>query len=223
MQLLCVNSGRSLRHIDLAIPITDDGDQEHDGLIFTSENPLVPLAVDEEHRVNDYGNVRSLRLHKLIVTPQKLQAMFADNVVDGTLHTFDINFPLDDFGQPVGQASIAHLPKYEWLRGASSIRSLGVYDFRFREYPQNDTELPLPSFLASFPNLETLELRTGAYESRELCLVIKAILEVTHLKTIYQCQVQGVSLDELKVLVKSHGVELVWGERPREWATMLDG
>ena len=55
----------------------------------------------------------------------------------------------------------------------------------------------------------------------EFCSVIEAIMKVTKLKTIYQSQVKGALMDKLIASGKSRGVEVVWGERPREWPVVL--
>lgn len=171
---------------------------------------------------NNYKNVRSLRLTRALITPEKLQQILHDAMLDEKLHTLDLVFPLEHFGTPLGQMSSQHLKDHAWLRGATSIRCLGVSEFRFRAYPKNDEDLPLPSFLASFPNLETLEINSGHYEGLEFCSVIEAILKVTKLKKIYQTTVKGVYMDQLKAFAKKSGVELIWGERPRPWPFVID-
>jgi hypothetical protein len=89
-------------------------------------------------------------------------------------------------------------------------------------YPTSDDDLPLPKFLASFPNLETVELNTEYYEDAELVTVIHAIMKETRLKKIYQSCVHGVLLDQLRDLAESRGTEIVWGERPRQWPVALE-
>lgn len=171
---------------------------------------------------NIYGSMRSLRLARDLITPLKLQQVVHDSIMGNKLHTLDLVFPLEPLGVPPGHTSAQHLKEHEWLRGASSIRCLGVSEFRFRSYPKNDDDLPLPSFLASFPNLETLEINSGHYEPLELCSVIEAIIKVTKLKRIYQTSVQGVCLDQLRALASKADVELVWGERPRHWPVEIE-
>lgn len=181
-----------------------------------------PSSVSADGFNNNYRNVRSLRLTRALITPMKLQQVLQDTIIDENLHTLDLVFPLEPFGAPLGQTSAQHLQDHAWLRGANSIRCLGVFEFRFRAYPRNDEDLPLPSFLASFPNLEVLEINSGHYEGLEFCTVIEAILKVTKLKMIYQTTVKGVHMDQLKAFAKKSGVELVWGERPRTWPFAIE-
>lgn len=189
------------------------------GTLFSTNFPTNP----PEHRQPDeYKNLESLRLIENPMDPDEIKRVVEGAVKSGTMHTLDICFPLEHYGEVPGPTSLAHLAKYEWLRGASSIRSMGIFDFRFREFPRNDDDLPLPGFLASFPNLETLQVITANYDERELCSVLKAIIEATHLKTLFQSQVRGFYLDELRALAKSHGVRLVWGTRPREWPNDIE-
>jgi hypothetical protein len=75
----------------------------------------------------------------------------------------------------------------------------------------------LPGFLASFPNLEVLEINSSHYDQREFCIMIEAILKVTHLQRIYQKTVLGDWRDKLIEATRKQGVELIWGDRPREW------
>jgi F-box/TPR repeat protein Pof3 len=171
---------------------------------------------------NNYENIRSLRLTQNLIAPERLRHFLHDAMSGQKLHTLDIFFPLEQFGTPFGQNSSQHLQSYAWLRGATSIRCLGVSEFRFREYPKNDDDLPLPSFLASFPNLETLEINSSHYEGIEFCTVVEAIVKVTKLKKIYQNTIKGVYMDKLKEVAKKSGVELVWGERPRPWPFVID-
>ncbi|KAH0600918.1 hypothetical protein MHUMG1_01918 [Metarhizium humberi] len=122
----------------------------------------------------------------------------------------------------VGDRSITHLKGYEWLRGAASITSMGCYRFRFRSYPRNDDDLPLPQFLASFPNLETLSIFSENYEEAEFAGVVAAILKVTTLKTIYTTSVKGAVMDQLRTVAESQGVKLIWGHQPQAWPVPLD-
>ncbi|CAM1500950.1 Fc.00g101120.m01.CDS01 [Cosmosporella sp. VM-42] len=184
----------------------------------------VPVAVpgDEDFDLNNYTNLRSLRLRRALSWPSQLEQVLVDSITGRNLHTLDLVFPLEPGNSPMGQWSSQHLEGHSWLKGAPSIRCLGVSDFRFRKFPKNDVDLPLPSFLASFPNLETLEINSAHYDQVEFCTVIDAILKVTKLKRIYQTTVQGVMMDELKVRAEMRGVELIWCNRPREWPVRIE-
>ncbi|WAO89509.1 F-box domain-containing protein [Fusarium falciforme] len=177
---------------------------------------------DEFNHGNQYKNLHSLRLTRALIPPSKLQAVLSDAIEARKLHTLDIVFPLEPFGTPQGLISVEHLRKHAWLRSAGSIRCLGIFEFRFRSYPKNDDDLPLPSFLATFPNLEVIEINSVHYEGPEFGTVIEAILKVTHLRKIYQTTVQGIALDQLRGLAAKYNVELVWGERPRQWPLPIE-
>jgi F-box/TPR repeat protein Pof3 len=77
--------------------------------------------------------------------------------------------------------------------------------------------MPLPAFLASLPNLETLDINSEQYDGAELSSVITEIIRVTKLKTIYQATVKGTNLDKLNRFANSVGVDIIWGERPLVW------
>ncbi|CCE29626.1 uncharacterized protein CPUR_03473 [Claviceps purpurea 20.1] len=141
------------------------------------------------------------------------------------LGSFDIVFPDESttaIGR-VGDASIRHLKAYEWARGAPSIHTMGCHHFRFRSDPKNDEDLPLPQFLASFPNLRTLEIYSAqySYEPSEFVNVVVAIMKRTHLKTIYTTDVEGAALGQLKQAAREHDVELIDKLRPQQWPMPL--
>ncbi|KEY73722.1 hypothetical protein S7711_06298 [Stachybotrys chartarum IBT 7711] len=224
--LTSTSSRHQLQYLDLTFPWGDMEDV-FDGSVVTQNSSLFALAqptdedVSREHG-DAYRSLRSLRLSEVLLEPTVMQRIFQTPLQDGSLHTFDIIFPLDTLDSRIGQSSIRHLKKYDWIRGASSIRSLGLSRFRFAMYPTSDDDLPLPKFLASFPNLETVELNTEYYEDAELVTVIHAIMKETRLKKIYQSCVHGVLLDQLRDLAESRGTEIVWGERPRQWPVALE-
>lgn len=222
--LTSLRRGTSLQHVDFDFRWKYD---EHGPLGLRMLSNMLnqePTTVSTEdfNESNHYTDLRSLRLTRALIPPQKLQQVLEDAVTAGKLHTLDLVFPLEPFGTPQGAISTQHLREHAWLRGAESIKCLGVFEFRFRDYPKNDEDLPLPSFLASLPNLEVLEINSAHYEGLEFCTVIEAILKVTKLRTIYQTTVQGAWLDQLKVLASKYGVKLVWGERLREWPLPIE-
>ncbi|KAJ3472033.1 hypothetical protein NLG97_g11347 [Lecanicillium saksenae] len=99
---------------------------------------------------------------------------------------------------------------------------MSLSQFRFRPFPRTPEDLPLPTFLATFPKLETLEIRSDHYDEAEICSVISAIIKETKtIKLIYQNQVRGALMDKLKVAAAKHGVQIVFGERPREWPVQV--
>ncbi|KND86674.1 hypothetical protein TOPH_08677 [Tolypocladium ophioglossoides CBS 100239] len=225
--LTSLNFGNDFQHIDLEVPWTNDGGPVTDE-VFTdtadlSRYGLMDAVGDPILRRDQFQNMRTIRLKAFSHVPAKMRRIFDETVRNGKLHTFDIVFPLQSFEGPMGQQDVEHLKGYDWLRGHESIRCLGMSRFRFKEYPRSDDDLPLPNFLASFPNLETLSLSSEEYSPEEFCTVIEAIMKVMrHLKTIYQDRVNGALMDQLQKLAEGYGVQVIWGERPREWPVPLD-
>lgn len=224
--LTSLNFGSGFQHIDLEVPWTNDGDPATEE-VFTDTADLSRYGLTDAGgnpilRRDQFQNLRTIRLKEFSHVPAKMRRIFDETVRNGKLHTLDIVFPLQSFDGPMGQQHVAHLKGYDWLRGRESIRCLGVSRFRFKEYPRSDDDLPLPSFLASFPNLETLSLSSEEYSPEEFCTVVEAIIKVTRLKTIYQDRVNGALMDQLRKLAEGHGVQVIWGERPREWPVPLD-
>ncbi|POR32611.1 Uncharacterized protein TPAR_07195 [Tolypocladium paradoxum] len=223
--LTSLNFGKNLQHIDVEVPWTNSGPATEE--VFTDTAGLSRYGLTDVDglpllRLDQFRNLRTIRLKEFSHVPARMQRIFDKTVRNGKLHTFDIVFPLLSLEDPTGTQSFDHLKGYAWLRGCESIRCLGVSRFRFREFPRSDDDLPLPNFLASFPNLETLSLSSEEYSAEEFCTVIEAIMKVTHVKTIYQDRVNGALMDQLRKLAEGYGVQIIWGERPREWPVPLD-
>lgn len=225
--LTSVNRGEKLRSIDLsfsskALPSED---------ILTVEPVQEMLSWDGVSagaqgvypRLNDYQNLESIRLHRVSQNPTSVHRIVQESIRTNKLSRMDIVFPAETFNSVMGSESSLHLAQYEWLRGTKSIKQMGIFGFRFRSFPRNDDDLPLPSFLASFPNLEEVELGSDHYEDGEFCTVIAAVLKATKLKRLYQSQVKGVMMDHLPALGRTYGVEIIYGERPRPWPIPFDG
>ncbi|EWG40100.1 hypothetical protein FVEG_02642 [Fusarium verticillioides 7600] len=223
--LTSLRGGRTLQSIDFDFRWRPD-DEGPLGLIMLSEilnrEPEM-LATDGYDKNRQYSDLRSLRLRRAMVPPLKLQKVLRDTLTSHKLHTLDLAFPLDPQGVLEGSGSTKHIQDHAWLRGEPAIRSIGLSEFRFRSYPKTINEMYLPDFLASFPNLEILEINSSHYEARELCIMIEAILKVTHIQRLYQKTVHGEWGDKLRKVTDMHGVELIWGDRPREWPLKIDG
>ncbi|KAJ4265533.1 hypothetical protein NW762_004822 [Fusarium torreyae] len=223
-QLTSLRAGRTLQYIDFDFrwKRNDEGPL---GLIVMSEmlnmEPQM-LATDEYVKHCQYTELRSLRLRRALIPPLKLQNVLKDALTSRKLRTLDLVFPLDPLGAPEGACSIQHIHDHAWLCGEDVIKCIGLSEFRFRAYPKSDDEMYLPGFLATFPNLEVLEINSTQYEPREFCMVVEAILKVTHLKKIYQKIVHGEPGDQLRALAGKYGVELIWGDRPREWPLAIE-
>ncbi|ODA83714.1 hypothetical protein RJ55_02229 [Drechmeria coniospora] len=219
--LMCLHSSGHFRYVDLQIPYSSEDDQTTAEVFPPCSESGVSNTVDAHgrpiRRPLQLHSLRQLRLKDLAHGPSTMRHLLGGAAERGNLHTLDIVFPIPTFHSPVGRQHMEHLGAYGWLRGVESIRSLGISRFRFREYPTNDDDLPLPSFLATFPNLETLSLTSDHYAPEEFCSVVEAILNVTHLKVLYQNKVNGALMDKLVRLGETFGVQVIWGERPRVW------
>ncbi|KAG6022793.1 hypothetical protein E4U41_002163 [Claviceps citrina] len=217
--LTCLNRGNSLQHIRFDVP-TENEDRHGRPRVFSNSRNLyadVPLPQYPEFR-----NLHSLRTKSLCISPEVSQTVFSNALNAGKLTSFDIVFPTESLHDRVGDRSIRHLREHEWLRGAPTIRSMGCYGFRFRPYPRNDEDLPLPQFLASFPNLDTLSIFSEHYEEAEFASVVAAILRPTHLTTVYTTSVKGAVMDQLRRVAEGEGVTLIWGHQPQPWPVPLD-
>ncbi|KAH7149550.1 hypothetical protein B0J13DRAFT_621398 [Dactylonectria estremocensis] len=222
-KLTALRRGTDFQHIDFDFHWKWDehGPLARGGLRRMFNHQLTPLTVNGVDLYNQYDDLRSMRLTHAVISSTVMERSVAGAVQAGKLHTLDLVFPLERHGSAEGAASTEYLREHEWLRGATSIRNMGVFNFRFRSHPRDD-EMPLPAFLASFPNLETLEIRSQHYDITEFYTVLEAILKVTKLRTLYQTAMQGVLLDWLTALTEKAGVELISGTRPREWPRPIE-
>lgn len=222
-----IQRAESIRHIDFAFRWTYGETAYPKDLL--SEQPakgldpsLLPAsATDDIWRPNNYKSLQSLRLSGISLDPTVTGQLLEQQAKSGQLNNIDIVFPLEPLQATQGELCASHLAGYEWLCGSPSVQSMGIFQFRFRSFPRNDVDLPLPNFLASFPKLEVLEIKSDNYDELEFCSVLEAIMKVTKLNVIYQGQVKGALMDKLVTLARSRGVEVIWGERPRQWPVPL--
>ncbi|KAH7148789.1 hypothetical protein EDB81DRAFT_883193 [Dactylonectria macrodidyma] len=223
-KLTALRHGADFQHIDFDFhwKYNELGPLARGGLRRMFNQQPTPLTIDGVDMYNQYDDLRSLRLTHAVINSAVLERSVGTAVQAGKLHTLDLVFPLERHGSAEGVTSMEYLREHEWLRGAASIRHIGVFNFRFRSHPRDDEDLPLPAFLASFPNLETLEIKSQHYDMTEFYTILQAILKVTKLRTLYQTAMQGVLLDLLTVLTEKAGVELVSGTRPQEWPVPIE-
>ncbi|RGP59381.1 f-box tpr repeat pof3 [Fusarium longipes] len=222
-QLTSLRGGRVLQYIDFDFRWKPDDEGPLGVIVLLERLGQEPgmLTTEGYHEHYQYTELRSLRLRRATINPLKLQKVLVDALAGQKLHTLDLTFPLDHRGAPEGSASTQHIHDHAWLRGDHGIKCIGLSEFRFRAYPKTDDEMYLPGFLASFPNLEILEINSSHYDPREFCTMIEAILKTTHLQKIYQKTVLGDWRDKLAEATKKQGVELIWGDRPREWPLVI--
>ncbi|KOS21686.1 hypothetical protein ESCO_002276 [Escovopsis weberi] len=209
-----LNGGNDFQALDISLA----GD-------YSWSDPFFSDIISDKRgeRQVQYTNIESFRLKSLAVEPRTARSLFEAPLLAGKLHTFDIVFPLDGLNERVGESSTEHLDGYSWLRGAESVRSLGLFSFNFSSLYSMSDEMPLLSFLKSFPNLEVLELESDRYEEAGMCMLLKDVMTtMERLKTLHQYRVKGVMLDQLLATSEDCGVKLVWGERPRQWPMQFD-
>jgi F-box/TPR repeat protein Pof3 len=227
-QLVSIANGRNLRHLEIDTDFEDTHTASIFGRSFTL-NGLTNFLVHGglgDGQLNEFACLRALRLRKVVLNAVESQRMFRPAIENNVLHTIDIVFRKPTLTETIGAASCHRIQEYSWLRGATSIRRIGLFDFHFTQFPRNDYEFPLPSFLSSLPNLEVLEIESQHYDDADLCRVIVDIIKAahskTHLKTIYQKTISGVSLDNLRNVAGNYGIDLVWRPQPLEWPVNLE-
>ncbi|KAM3441409.1 hypothetical protein MY4824_001533 [Beauveria thailandica] len=224
--LSSLNHGHKLEYIDLDLPWSPNPDAVAIEPLTLEPGPAIQkvwnmagTVLDPEcNWQNEYRSLKAIRLANAVLDPESLQQVARRQAATGQLHTLDLVFPPESLATPAGAVSSAHLAKYEWLAGAPGICCMSISQFRFRPFPRTSDDLPLPAFLATFPKLETLEIRSEHYDEAEMCSVISAIIKETKtLKLIYQNQIRGALMDKLGTAAAKHGVKVLFGERPREW------
>ncbi|CCE29418.1 uncharacterized protein CPUR_03111 [Claviceps purpurea 20.1] len=206
---------KSLQHLYL---LFQSEDWPH--LFCGSHGLLSDLDVS---RYSDFENLRSVRLLGVnALSPHGARTLLSNAIKTKQLTTYDLVFPEESSTGNIGDTSIRHLLGYDWMRGAPSIHTLGCFQFRFPIDAETDEDLPLPQFLATFPNLRTLIISSQEYSTSEFVKLVVAILKVTHLKTIYTPSVDGVFLDQLKETAKKYGVQAFAHRPPDQWPMSLD-
>ncbi|PFH61830.1 hypothetical protein XA68_16164 [Ophiocordyceps unilateralis] len=226
--LNCINWGNGFRHLDLDIQCNSSPDTPdvHE-VIFCSADDLINLGLlgPDNKPISpgrQFAKLRSLRLDKMSQNGGIMRRLFEQPAVRGQLQSFDIVFPVEPIDRPVGEVSVAYLEGYAWLRGLESIRCIGLSGFSFAKYPITEREAPLPGFLASLPNLETVSLGSDFISENAFSFLAMRIVRETTVKTLYQTCVRGVEMDLLEASAEEYGVKVIWGERPRQWPVPLD-
>ncbi|KAL6878739.1 hypothetical protein J3F83DRAFT_254352 [Trichoderma novae-zelandiae] len=205
--LAVLNAGRKLKVLDL-----------HYGWDYTGQNLEDTDIFSRMHRepAYEYENLEELRVSKLVISPQVAQSLFEGPIRAGKLHSFDIVFPLPKFREPLGESSAEHIKKYQWLEGAESIRSIGLYDFYFKGYIHM-TQNPLINFLNKLPSLEELRITSSHHDTLEFLITLQDILSLVKLKSAYIPQISGMAFERIRRLAKEKGVDLVWEKRLPKW------
>lgn len=221
IHLVCTSRGDSFRHLEITCPhihVDTRGTTWLDPHHSSSAIPDTILPFNGGIPSNTFKNMECFRVRNLVLDTEGCRRLMRESLAGRKLHSFDIVFdqpPLSE--SPEGITCKMRLEEFAWLRGTTAIRSIGVFNFRFKKYPRGEEDLPLPAYLASFPNLEILDINSEHYDDAEFSSVITEIIKVTKLKKIYQATVKGTNLDKLRLVAKKANVELIWGERPFVW------
>ncbi|CCE29382.1 uncharacterized protein CPUR_03075 [Claviceps purpurea 20.1] len=213
---------KSLQHISLEFD--DEFDDEGWPCMFSGSDDefddLFPDLDVTQH--SEFKHLRSFRSSTMGLSPPGAWNMLSNAIKAEQLTSFDIVFPP---GDGTGVLSIRHLEEYEWLRGASSIHTLGCYQYNLRSRSDNDEDWLLPHFLATFPNLRTLSLEPlSNWPIAEFARELLAILRVTHLKTIYLCtrlHCTDESMGQVRQAARDRGVELIEDRQEQQWPVPL--
>ncbi|KAG6164853.1 hypothetical protein E4U11_000859 [Claviceps purpurea] len=177
--------------------------------IFSGSNDVIP-----DLNLTPYSKFQNLRIveSQISISPEGAQTLLSNAIASEQLTSFSIFFPKGRLTGGNVEANVDYLKRYEWFSGAPSIHTLGCYDFRFERCPENDEDLALPQFLATFPNLRTLSIDSYHYNNDDFESLLVAILRVTHLKTIHLRL--GVIGDQLSQMMQAKGVQFVKGYPP---------
>lgn len=118
-----------------------------------------------------------------------------------------------------------YLNSFDWLRGCKSLRSLSLFlgtePFRIGLFgvpsgPSFSTSIKdLAALIASFPNLETLEVTHDDDEISTIGAIIEGVVQLgSSVKIIYQDRIIGAPYDNLRNYLKERSVELRCGRLP---------
>ncbi|KAG6155755.1 hypothetical protein E4U11_005973 [Claviceps purpurea] len=193
---------KSLQYISLESE--DKGDRP---CIFSDSDDLIPGRGFAQY--SEFQNLRVFESRTVCISPEGAKTLLSA-IESKHLTSYSIVFPDGPFEWAIGDASILHLKNYDWLRGAPSIHTLGVFEFRFRYHSsgsQNSENMLLPQFLATFPNLRTLKIRSRHYFDDEFARLMLSILTVTHLKTIYMTLIPEGKFFWLNHVAQARGVQ----------------
>lgn len=206
-----VNGGRNLQHLDLG---TNTFGMSGENVLF--ENPW------GSEEPGEYLSLRSLMLARLPLDGEPARRFFESSLRSDHLRTFTIIFPHENLNQREGEGSAAHLASYKWLEGSSSITTLRLSNFAFRKYDDHESG-PLASFIASLPNLRTLQIGSEFYSGGDLCPVIEGIIKTCpSIELILVSEVWGVHMDRLREIAKQHDVIIRDGDLVSTWPVELD-
>lgn len=233
VRILAINNGDNLQHLDLKLRWRDPVGQSIIGQEYTWDDLPNWLGradfVSPARPANTFKNLHSLRLDSLVLDAETSRLVLEASLLDEKLRTLDIVFPTLLDPEEWESACIRRIDDFSWLTGAGSISSMGVFGFRFVKSLHPDNVFPLTKFLASFPNLEELEIspkmyRTGSpgwlhitCDMAELCAVLDEVMRATKLKRLYCGDLDEIWLTKLADEARKHSIKVIPGPRLREW------
>ncbi|CCE29639.1 uncharacterized protein CPUR_03486 [Claviceps purpurea 20.1] len=141
-ELRCLNRGNSLQHVRFRVV------KKRRPCISIDIRGILP-ELDDAQRF-EYQYLHSFRSNLVCISPDGARTLLYNGIMTKQLSSFDIVFP---------QESTTAIDR------AGDAR---CFNFRFPDNPKNDEDLPLPDFLASFPNLRTLEIYSAQYKNKSL-------------------------------------------------------
>lgn len=226
VQSICSNSEDSLIHFDAIMNVSSlerlalDRSYSHDE--HMAKWIEMTGSTESAQPKHTFASLRALRLSNIPSNPEAAQALLESSLNNGTLRAFDINFEELGLNTPVSM-HLEYLGGFNWLKGAESIRNLGVRNFVFQTY-SFEQEQALPEFLGSFPHLETLHIESAHYTPAQLSLMILNIMMKTKaLKIVYAPGLLGAALDSIRTEAQNvYGVQVVPAREPRVWPVPLE-
>ncbi|KAG6162221.1 hypothetical protein E4U11_002790 [Claviceps purpurea] len=218
-----LNCGNSLEHIRFEFGFKPQPLRLID--IFGGSHDTVSSSDVFQHA--QFQNLRSLRSETMWISPDRARALLSNAIKNKKLTSFEIVFPNRDYYEGpnvAADASVRHLKGYDWLRGTSTIHTLGCQNFFFSSDREHELNMLLPQFLATFPNLRTLSISSMYYdiERSKFAKVILEILKATHLQTIYTRTLGDVKLGWLDEAARSKGTEIILESEPPIWPIPLE-
>ena len=185
---------------------------------------LDDMTDEQPYLLHRYDDLRILRSANVFLTHPWGERLFRGAVDNKVLNSLDLYFPQPDLNERAGQTCLSYLAGWDWLLGAESIKALSLSNFDFgSEYSR---DCPLPAFLKTFPNLETIELSSSHHTPEYVSSVAyNALKDIKTLRMLY-VDVTGEALYKLQAEATRRGVRFSRRRDPenstREWPVPLE-
>ena len=192
--------------LTLAPDVEDTISQGPDGALSKLQHMYVPRFC---------GDMTSANIPGVVLIREGVEAA----VASGTLRTLAMKIAMKTQERE-------YINQFNWLRGCVSLRTLSLFvtaePFRARLVASYSGRAHMPWFstsakevaglVASFPNLETLEVSHEEDEISTIGAIIEAVAQESgSVKVIYQDKIIGAPYDNLKDYLKKRSVELRYG------------